>query len=186
VTTLKRIFTLPILCLCLAAAGCGGDEDEGDPIPSEQADALLQQLEVVENRLNNGSVGACRDVFTHAESPNQPTVDQILTQVPRGVDPEVRSALEESFARLWDLVDQECDDREADEPAQPEPDPEPVPQETEEEPTETAPPEEEEPPPEEEDTLPPEGDGDNEGEVPPVDGGVDGGGGVGPGGAEVE
>jgi hypothetical protein len=190
VKSIKRIFTLPLLCLCLAAAGCGGNDDEGEPIPAEQADALLQQLEVVENRLNNGSVGACQDVFTHAESPNQPTVDQILTQVPQGVDPEVRSALEESFARLWELVDQECDQREADQPAEPEPDPEPVPQETEEQPTETVPPEEEEtPPPEEEETLPPEGDGDNDGEIPPGNGngnGVGNGGGVGPGGAEAE
>jgi hypothetical protein len=183
VTNFKRIFSVPILCMCLAAAGCGGEDDEGEPIPSEQADALLQQLDVVQNRLDNGSVGACQDIFTHAESPNQPAVDGILTQVPNTVDPEVRSALQESFARLWDLVGQECDQREADQPEpEPEPEPEPIPEETEEEPTETVPPEEEEtPPPEEEETLPPEGDGDNDGEVPPADGGGRGGG-VGPGG----
>ena len=187
-TNLKRIFTIPILCLCLAAAGCGGDDDEGEPIPSEQADALLQQLDVVQNRLDNGSVGACQDVFTHAESPNQPAVDGILTQIPDTVDPEVRSALEASFARLWELVDQECDERQPDEPAEPEP--EPAPEEDQEEPTETAPPEEEPTLPEEE-TLPPEGDGDSEGEIPPGNGngngnGLGNGGGVGPGGGEGE
>jgi hypothetical protein len=184
VTDLKRIFALPILCLCLAAAGCGGEEDEGEPIPSEQADALLQQLDVVQNRLDNGSVGACQDIFTHAESPNQPAVEQILAQVPRSVDPEVRSALQDSFARLWDLVGQECDQLEADQPAEPAPEPEPVPEETvPEEPTETTPPEEEVPTDPEEVPLPPEGDGDNDGEVP---GDPGAGGGAGPGGGEGE
>lgn len=185
-TSFKRIFTLPLLCLCLAAAGCGGDEEEGEPIPNEQADALLQQLDVVQNRLDNGSVGACQDVFSHPESPNQPTVDTILTQIPQGVDPEVRSSLEESFARLWDLVDQECDERQAEEPPETTPEPEPAPEEEEEQPTETVPPEEEEEetPPEEE-TLPPEGDGDSDGEIP-GNGGVGNGGGVGPGGGGGE
>jgi hypothetical protein len=189
VTTIKRIFTLVLLCACLAAAGCGSDDDEGAPIPSEQADALLAQLEIVQNRLDNGSVGACQDVFTHAESPNQPTVDEILTQIPQGVDPEVRSALEQSFQRLWDLVDRECDERQPEEPAEPEPEPEETPTEPEEEPTETVPPEEEPAPPEDV-PLPPEGDGDNDGDVPPENGngqgngdgsGVGNGGGVGPG-----
>ena len=183
-TNFKRIFSVPILCMCLAAASCGGEEDEGEPIPSEQADALLQQLDVVQNRLDNGSVGACQDIFTHAESPNQPAVDGILTQIPQSVDPEVRSALEDSFARLWDLVGQECDERQPEEPAEPAPEPEPAPEEpAPEEPTETAPPEEQPTDPEEV-PLPPEGDGDNDGDVPPADDG--GGGGAGPGGAEGE
>jgi hypothetical protein len=181
VTTIKRTTTLVLIGAALAAAGCGS-EDEGEPIPAEQADALLAQLENVQNRLDNGSVGACQDVFTHPDSPNQPAVDQILSQIPQGVDPEVRSALQESFARLWDLVDQECDTR------QPEQQPEATTPEPEPTPTETLPPEEEEAPPEEEEelppgeeTLPPEGDGDSGGEVPGVG---DGGGGVGPGAGE--
>jgi outer membrane biosynthesis protein TonB len=183
----RRSLLLVLLAAWLGAAGCGSDDDEGAPIPADQAEVLLAQLEIVENRLNQGSVGACQDVFTHPESPNQPTVDGILTQIPQDVDPDVRSSLDQSFQRLWDLVDQECDERQPDEPAQPEPDPEPTQTETEEEPTETEPPEEEPTDPEET-PLPPEGDGDNEGEVPPGNGngnglgnGVGNGGGIGPG-----
>jgi hypothetical protein len=181
----RRSLLLVLLAACLGTAGCGSDDDEGAPIPADQAEALLAQLEIVQNRLEQGSVGACQDVFTHPESPNQPTVDGILTQIPQDVDPDVRSSLEQSFQRLWDLVDQECDERQPDEPAQPEPEPEePTQTETDEEPTETEPPAEEEPTDPEETPLPPEGDGDNEGEVPPGNGngnGVGNGGGVGPG-----
>jgi hypothetical protein len=185
VTTIKRTTTLVLIGAALAAAGCGS-EDEGEPIPSVQAEALLAQLEVVQNRLDQGSAGACQDVFTHAESPNQSTVDELLAQIPEDVDPEVRSALEQSFARLWELVGQECDERAAEEEQQqPEPEPTetaPPPEEEEEEPDEEeeeAPPEEEEPPPPDETPLPPEGDGDNDGAIP----GEGNGGGVGPGAA---
>jgi hypothetical protein len=177
----RRSLLLVLLAACLAAAGCGSDDDVGAPIPADQAEALLAQLEIVQNRLDQGSVGACQDVFTHPESPNQPTVDSILTQIPQDVDPDVRSSLEQSFQRLWDLVGQECDEREPEEPAQPEPEPEPTPTEPEEEETETEPPGEEPTDPEET-PLPPEGDGDNEGEIPPGNGnGVGNGGGIGPG-----
>jgi outer membrane biosynthesis protein TonB len=191
VIAIKRTTTLLLIGAALAAAGCGSD-DEGAPIPAEQADALLSQLENVQYRLDNGSVGACQDIFSHPDSPNQQPVEDLLAQIPQRVDPEVRSALEESFARLWELVDQECDQREQEsqpeEPAAPEPEPEPEVTDTVP-PEETAPPEEEPTPPEEE-TLPPEGNGNNGGGVPGNGNGNGnglgnggGGGGVGPGGA---
>ena len=124
-TTLKRTFLLIAMGACLAVAGCGGDDDGGTPIPAEQAQSLLQQLDNVEARLEQGSLGACQDIFQHPESPNQPAVQNLLAQIPSGVDPEVRSALEQSFDRLWDLVDQECNDREPAETPEPEPEPEP-------------------------------------------------------------
>ena len=176
--TLKRISLLIALGAALAVAGCGGGDDEGDPIPAEQAEALNAQLDNIQARLDEGSAGACRDVFSHPTDPNRPRVEETLTSIPDGVDPEVRSALERSFANLWELVESECEQRarqeeDARQAKEPEPQPEPIPTETDT-PTETVPPEETTPP--EEEVLPPEGDGDNGGAIP-----GDPGGGVGPG-----
>ncbi len=180
-TTLKRILLLTALAAVLGVAGCGGDEEEGAPIPSDTATALESELDNVQARLNNGSAGACRDILEGSRGPNLERVRQLLDSLPDNVDPEVRSALEDSFDRLWELVEQDCDDKAAEEESEPEPEPEPepTPTETEEEPTptetETAP--APEPTTPEEAPLPPEGDGDNEGVVP---GEGQGNGGVGP------
>jgi hypothetical protein len=178
-TNHRRIFLLLALGACLAVAGCGGD-DEGDPIPAQAAQTLQAELDRVQARLDDGSSGACRDILEAPEDrgSNLEAVQRQIEALPGDVDPDVRSALEESFARLWDLVESECDQRaQQEQEAQPDPEPEPEPDPvvTETETTETVPPPEDELPPEEQE-LPPEGDGDNEGEIP-----GDPGGGVGPG-----
>jgi hypothetical protein len=178
-TGFKRIFLVALLGAGLAIAGCGGDE-EGAPIPAQTADALQAELDGVQARLDNGSAGACNDILDGDRGPNLERVRQLLDSLPDDVDADVRSALEDSFDRLWELVQQDCDDKaEEESQEEPEPEPEPTPTETETAPeptpteTETAP----EPTTPEETPLPPEGDGDNEGDVP----GVGNGGGVGPG-----
>lgn len=180
-TTLKRILLLTVLAAVLGAAGCGGDEEEGAPIPAETATALDRELDNVQARLDNGSAGACRDILEGDRGPNLERVRQLLDSLPDDVDPEVRSALEDSFDRLWELVERDCEDKaeeERESKPDPEPEPEPTPTETEEEPTptetETAP--APEPTTPEEAPLPPEGDGDNEGVIP----GEGNSGGVGP------
>ena len=88
---------------------------------------------------------------------------------------------QESFDNLWNLVESECQDLQADEPAQTTPtEPETTPTDTETEPTTpTTPttPTDTEPTTPEEEPLPPDGDGDNGGAIPPEGNG----GGVGPG-----
>ena len=183
-TSFKRIFLLALLGAGLAIAGCGGD-DEGEPIPAQTAQALQTELDGVQARLDNGSAGACNDILEGERGPNLERVQQLLDSLPDDVDPEVRSALEDSFNRLWELVQEDCDEKAREEESQQEeePEPEPEPEETETE-TETVPPpaETETVPTEpEEAPLPPEGDGDNDGEVP----GVGNGGGVGPGASKT-
>ena len=180
-TTLKRILLLTALAAVLGVAGCGGDEEEGAPIPADTATALENELDNVQARLDNGSVGACRDILEGDRGPNLERVRELLDSLPDDVDPEVRSALEDSFDRLWELVEQDCEDKaqeERESKPDPEPEPEPTPTVTEEEPTptetETAP--APEPTTPEEAPLPPEGDGDNEGDIP----GEGNSGGVGP------
>lgn len=186
-TSFKRIFLVGLLGALLALAGCGGDE-EGQPIPSQTAQALQAELDGVQARIDNGSAGACTDILEGERGPNMERVQELIDSLPEDVDADVRSALEESFNRLWELVQQDCDDKAEEERSQrenePEPEPEPTPTETEAEPeptpteTETAP----VPTTPEEAPLPPEGDGDNGGGVP----NEGNGGGVGPGASKAK
>ena len=181
-TTLKRISLLLALGACLAAAGCGADDEKGGPIPAAQATTLQGRLDETENRLANGSEGACKDILADT----MPEVGRILDTLPKSVDPDVRDALEQSFDNLWSLVDSECQDRTPDEPAQTTPDPEPD-TNTVETPTETT---ETTPPPEtdtettpQDETIPPDGNGDSGGAIPQGNGGD---GGVGPGASKAK
>jgi hypothetical protein len=176
---------LLLVALALAIAGCGGD-DEGKQIPAASATALNAELDGVQARLDNGSAGACKDILEGPRGPNRTRVEEIIGSMPDDVDSDVRSALEDSFDNLWDLVQQECDDRsqqeESEQPTQTEPETETAtdttPTETETTPTET----ETTPTTPEEAPLPNDGDG---GGVPGNNGNGNGngngdGGGVGP------
>lgn len=132
------------------AAGCGSDdEDGGAPIPQQAAVDLESRLAEVERRIEAGG-GACADIQTNTK----PSVDAIIGSLPSDVDPDVREALEDSFDRLFELSEQDCDEQKGQE-TEAEPPPE---IETETETTETAPPEEDEDD---------DGDGDDGEEEPP-------------------
>jgi len=145
----KRTTLLMLLGACLAAAGCGSD-DEGDPIPADSAATLQSQLDAVQARLDNGTVGACDDILSGPRGPNVDAVDQAISQMPNGVDEDVRSALEDGFDRLFSLVEERCSELRSEaesQQQQPETDTE----------TETVPPETETvAPPETETVAPPE------------------------------
>jgi hypothetical protein len=177
VNTLKRISLLLALGICLAAAGCGGDDSGGKPIPRAQKQELQTRLTEAQNRLDDGSVGACKDILRDT----QPAVQTILSSIPNSVDPDVRDALSQSFDNLWNLVDDECQNLQPDEPTQTET----TTTETQTQPTETTPPATETTPPATEttppatETQPPDGNG-NGGAIPPSGNG----GGAGPGAAK--
>jgi hypothetical protein len=168
---------------CLAAAGCGSD-DEGKQLPRNTVAALDAQLEKVQERLDNGTEGACKDILEAPpeRGPNRDAVQQLLDGLPNDVDPDVREATQDSFDNLWSLVESRCDELKSDEPAQTETSVPETPTETETQPTETTPPPtdtETTPTTPGEETIPPDGDGQNGGAVPPDGNGN--GGGVGPG-----
>jgi hypothetical protein len=129
---------LLLLVFALAVAGCGGD-DEGKPIPSATANALNAELEGVQARLDNGSAGACTDSRAGPRGPNRERVEQIIDSMPDDVDSDVRSALEDSFDNLWDLVQQDCDDKAQEEEAQQEEPEQPEETQTDTTPTDTTP-----------------------------------------------
>jgi hypothetical protein len=106
----RRIFVLALVAASVAVAGCGGDE-EGKPIPATTAAGLQAQLENIQGRIDQGSEGACKDILGGPRDPNKEQVEQLIDSMPDDVDSDVRSALQDSFDHLWDLVQQECDDK---------------------------------------------------------------------------
>lgn len=99
-----RITTTALLLIAAAfGAGCGADEETKPSIPGDQAAALQARLDEVERRFDVGG-GACDDITNDS----QPAVESILSSLPSGVDPDVRSALNESFDRLFELTAEDC------------------------------------------------------------------------------
>jgi hypothetical protein len=157
------------------AAGCGGDDEpEGRPIPQQAAVDLESRLAEVERRMEAGG-GACADI----QNDTAPAVESILASLPSDVDQDVRDALQDSFNRLFDLTEAECDEEEGqatDTETEVAPPPE---TETDTETTETAPPpeedegDEEEPPATEVPTeeVPPETTPEDDGEAGQGNGG---------------
>ena len=96
--------------LAVAVAGCGDSEEpKGEKLPPAVTQELLQQLESVGDRVAAGVSGACDDIYASAaEGGNVEPIDAALSSVPQTVDPEIRSALEQSIDRLKQLVDEEC------------------------------------------------------------------------------
>ncbi len=101
----------------LAVAGCGGDDEpRGEKLPADISQTLLKQLESVGDRVAAGVSGACDDIYSEdPDTGNIVPIDDALNSIPSDVDPEIRSALEQSIQRLNQLVDQECDQIRADE-----------------------------------------------------------------------
>jgi hypothetical protein len=182
-SALKRVLALSLVAAAVAVAGCGGDE-EGKGIPRITATALGQQLDNIQARIDEGSAGACRDILEAPESrgANKAQVEDLIDSMPDDVDTDVKSALQDSFDRLWDLVQQECDDKASKEEEKTDTTPTDTQEETTPTETETTPTETETTPPSEEELPPGEGNGKGGGAGPGAGNGN--GGGVGPSGEE--
>ena len=149
---LPHLICLLAATATVALAGCGGDDEpQGEKLPPGITQTLLQQLDSVGDRVAAGVSGACDDIYSDdPDTGNIGPIDDALASIPSDVDPEIRSALEQSVERLTQLVDQECDQIRADEQG--------IDTETETTPTETVPTETETVPTEttETTTTPPE------------------------------
>ncbi len=124
--TLRARYLLGVLgtCSALGLAACGASEEpKGDPLPADAVATLQQRLDEIERRyqdaVDNANVGACNDIG----SDSLPAIQDVIAGLPQGVDAELRTAVDRSFARLAELTDADCADIEP----EPEPDPEPVP-----------------------------------------------------------
>jgi septal ring-binding cell division protein DamX len=107
VTKIKLTALLAVLGACLALSACGAD-DESEPIPAESAEVLLRQLDSIQARIEEGSVGACEDVLGSPTDPNVEPVEQAIADLPSDVSQDVRTGLEDGFNQLFELVDERC------------------------------------------------------------------------------
>jgi len=112
ISRLPQLLCLLAAAVALAVAGCGGDDEpQGEKLPPEITQTLLQQLESVGDRVAAGVSGACDDIYSEDSGVgNIGPIDDALNSIPSDVDPEIRSALEQSIERLTQLVDQECEE----------------------------------------------------------------------------
>jgi hypothetical protein len=94
------------LAACVLAA-CGADEEEGEPIPAGLAGQLQAQLNSIQGRFEFPGGAACGDI-AGGDDPNTTAVRNLIGALPQNVDPDVRDALQQSFDRLFELVEQEC------------------------------------------------------------------------------
>ncbi len=110
IVRLPKLLCLIAAVAALAIVGCGGDDEpQGEKLPPAVTKTLLQQLESVGDRVAAGVSGACDDIYSD-DVGNIGPIDDALNSIPSDVDPEIRSALEQSIERLTQLVDQECDE----------------------------------------------------------------------------
>jgi hypothetical protein len=122
------------LALATVAGGCGSD-DEGQPIPPRFAAALENRLDRIADAVSDGSPAGCQSALDL-----DPQVHQIVDTLPGDVDAQVRDALARSFDRLFELVAQDCNERDQTETETTPTETETTPTETETLPTETVPP----------------------------------------------
>ena len=143
--TLSRHATalLAAAAASIGIAGCG-DEDTGEPIPADKANAMEQQLDAIALAVEESR---CEDVG--------PAVSELQTQIATldedGVGDDVQDALGDGADNLRTVASDRC------EPAAPEttPDTTPETETTPPPPTETTPPPTETTPPPTETTAPP-------------------------------
>jgi hypothetical protein len=137
--TIRATLALTAVLACGLPIACGGD-DEGRGIPQDSASVLQRQLNSIQSRLEAGDA-ACRDVV-EGDDTNLAAVRRTINSLPDDVNQDVRDALRDSFDRLFELVEAECEPQPETTPTETTPPPtietEP---ETETQPqTETAPP----------------------------------------------
>ncbi|MGI9080741.1 MAG: hypothetical protein ACR2FZ_00465 [Thermoleophilaceae bacterium] len=143
----RHLATLAAAAAVLLPAGCGSSEDpKGEPLPAEAVAELTRRLDEVQRRFDDGTkegnAGACKDI----ETDSYKGIDATVANLPQDVDDDVRTALEESLARLRELTRDGCSGVE-DTHTEPEPTPPPqtIPQETIPQQTEKQPKKDEEP-----------------------------------------
>jgi outer membrane murein-binding lipoprotein Lpp len=97
--------TVLVVLLALAIAGCGsGDEKPKASIPAADVAKLNERLDRLQKQLDVGG-GACADITNET----RPVIESDLQALPESVDADTRKALNESFERLFQLVDEQCD-----------------------------------------------------------------------------
>ena len=98
---------LAVVATALAFTACGEDSSDGSKIPKDTADALIEELEEVENNIDEGDC--------EGDSSTAPTaLADVRAQVDaaEGIDPELVADIQELLDRLEDQVNDFCAEQE--------------------------------------------------------------------------
>jgi hypothetical protein len=104
--TPRNLTILLLLLAAVLALGCGADSETKPSIPPATAQTLEGRLSEIQRRFDVGG-GACNDITTDS----RPAVEATLASLPPSVDKDVRSALIQSFDRLFELTAEQCDNQ---------------------------------------------------------------------------
>jgi hypothetical protein len=103
-----RLAKTTAVIACLAAVvlgGCGSSDKQGKPIPAGTQQELDKQLDSIEARFQFGG-GACSDI-----AENKQSVEKTIDALPDDTDSDVKSALQDGFDHLFQLTDEQCDEK---------------------------------------------------------------------------
>lgn len=119
--------------VALAGVGCGSDDSNGEGLPPASVAIFNERLDEIARRFDDATddtpnPGACSDI----QSDSFKAIADAIANLPSDVDPDVESALKESFRHLQDLTEEGCAGIE-----EPQTDTETTPEETTPEVTET-------------------------------------------------
>jgi hypothetical protein len=84
----------------LLLPGCGGNDSKGRPIPAEQANSLIKNIQAADQYSADGSCGRAHTKVRDAKF--------VLSQIPDNVDPDVRKGVSDGLDHLNSLIDGEC------------------------------------------------------------------------------
>jgi hypothetical protein len=84
---------------CCVLAGCSSSSSSS--IPTNQADALLAQLDSVGQQVSTGSCA-------NAKAQNLPKLEQAVANLPSGVSTQIRQSLADGTTYLRNLVNTQC------------------------------------------------------------------------------
>lgn len=94
----------------LLVAGCGSDKPKGKSLPQATATELVRRLDEIQRRYRTatveGKIGACNDI----QRDSFLAIGQLIASLPKDVDADLRSAVDDSFQRLRELTQQGCAD----------------------------------------------------------------------------
>jgi hypothetical protein len=98
--SLGKTFAALLCGALLLLPGCG-DDNKGRPIPAEQADSLVKNIQAADQYSADGRCGRAQTKVRDAKF--------VLSNVPQSVDADVRKGISDGLDHLTSLIEDECE-----------------------------------------------------------------------------
>jgi hypothetical protein len=98
--TLGKTFAALLCGALLLLPGCG-DDKKGKPIPAEQADSLIKNIQAADQYSADGRCARAQTKVRDAKF--------VLSQVPQSVDADVRQGISDGLNHMSSLIQNECE-----------------------------------------------------------------------------